>query len=149
MLIAIDSALWTKASKIWNFIIVPSSLVNLVLHLLHPYLHGGKRACSAALLLTFSSSDLHHFGFWLVTVGYCKDDKKRWFGTVTTWSYNHRTILACWHFARKSNCSATTFVSTDVLFGPIIVSVWKSRSTISENWFRMLPISYKMFSHWS
>lgn len=43
-----------------------------------------------------------------------------------------------------------SFVSRDVLFEPVIARfVWKSRSPISGNWFKMLPMSCKMFSHWS
>lgn len=93
------------------------SLGILDLDLLHPFLHGGKRGSLVAFPSDFSSSVLHHFGFWLGTVGSCKDDKEGdsvllHLGAATT----ELSLDAGRHFARQSNYSAWKFASTDVLF---------------------------------
>ena len=93
------------------------------MHLLHLSFYGGKRGCLAAFLSDFSSSD----GSVLLQLG-AKTTELSLDGDI---SLDKVTVVL------------GMFVSTDVLFEPVLVSVWKTTSPISGNWFRTLTISCK------
>lgn len=84
-------------------IIVLSSLGNLVLRLLHLSFYGGKRGCLAAFLSDFSSSD---------------DSVLLQLGAKTTELSLDGDISL-----DKVTVVLGMFVSTDVLFEPVLVSV--------------------------
>lgn len=91
-----------KSFQYLKCIIVLSSLGNLVLHLLHLSFYGGKRGCLAAFLSDFSSSD----DSVLLQLG-AKTAQLSLDGDI---SLDKVTVVL------------GTFVSTDVLFEPVIVS---------------------------
>lgn len=124
------------------------SLGILDLDLLHPFLHGGKRGSLVAFPSDFSSSVLHRFGFWLVTVCSWKSHKKGISVLLQLRATTAELPLDVDVLLDKVIALLETFVFTEVLFEPVTVYVWKSRSSISGIRLRMFSIYFKIVSHW-
>ena len=105
-----------KRFKNLKSIIGLSSLGNLVLHLLHPSLRGGKRGCFAAFSPDFASSVLDHFGFRLGAVASCKDDKYDVSRLLQPGATTTKLPLDAEILLNKVSAVLGMFVSTNFLF---------------------------------